>query len=443
MTSRRAVAAVVLAVVLAGCTAPSAPTDGPETDPGNESDGIRVLTADGQPASPGRLPVDPDLTFRRVQDILDSNVSPPGSIEVLRPSALGGGSGGSVPRFWTMVGVDSAPLRAANGSSTLAINGFTSPLGGVTLVYGNGTQPASVEFVLAHEYVHFVQFSEKRLTALNERLNTRTTDETYVVRSVIEGQAVFATEAYIRRHVAANVSNAALYREVRRRTRPGSVQRYRNSPYVVGEAYVASRIEDPDRIDRVYRDPPTTSEQVIHRLPPGAEPPRNLSVTIAESGAWEPSGYDRMGEAFLRVALRNGLPEARADRAAAGWGNDELRTVRPRNGSGNTSYVWILRWDDAANASEFESAFADYLDARGYRTGGRWTVEGAAFDLRSVDSTTTAVLAGDRRLVENASVEGTDGRVRIALPNGTANGDQQHARGNQSATADDRPAASG
>ncbi len=428
-----AAVAVAVAVLIAGCAAPTAPEPAPEPSPEpssepspvtNESDDIGIVTASGDPVAQDRMPADPDRTFGQVQTVLGSNVDPPDRIQVREPASVSGSGSVDrlVPPFWETMGVDPAPPRRPNGSEPdLGINGYTTGIGEVALIYANDTRAERVEYVLAHEFVHFVQFSEGRATELNRQVDVDTTDGAYVTRSVLEGAAVYATDDYIDRYVEGNVSNAALYLRLRERLRPGSVGRYLNSWYIQGNRYVASRIDSPERIERVYERPPTTSEQVLHRLPPGTEPPRELSVTVTDPGAWRALGTDRVGEAFLRVTLRNRLSESRARRAAAGWGNDSLRVFRPRGGTGDASYAWVLRWDDPENATEFEAAFEDWLDASGNRTADRWTVDGTAFDLQSAGSTTSVVLVGDRRLVEGAEIDGQDGRVEIALPDATAN----------------------
>jgi len=127
-------------------------------------------------------------------------------------------------------------------------------------------------------------------------------------------------------------------------------------------------------------------------------------------------GTDRLGERFLRIALRTGLGRERANRAAAGWGNDSFRTYRPRSG-GSAVYTWVIRFDDAANRTEFASAFEDSLAARASADAGDVRrIDGTAFDLRSAGDDSAVVLVGTDRFVRNVSVSGSDGNVSIALP---------------------------
>ncbi|MFB6295505.1 MAG: hypothetical protein ABEH66_01530 [Halobacteriales archaeon] len=246
-------------------------------------------------------------------------------------------------------------------------------------------------------------------------MGDRTTDAAFVLASLVEGAAVHATDAYIAEYIDEDLTNSALYLDLRGRLAPGSFPEYANSRYIVGWRYVSARAPSPNATDHVYENPPRTGEQVIHRLAPGAEPPRPLSVT-ASTGRYRRVGTDRLGEGFLRVALRNGHSRERANRAAAGWGNDTLRTYLPEGG-GDPAYAWTLRFDDAENRSQFVATLRESLSSRGNRTAGVWTVPGTAtFDLRLVGEETAVVLAGNESFVGNTNVSGSDAEVSISLP---------------------------
>jgi hypothetical protein len=137
-----------------------------------------------------------------------------------------------------------------------------------------------------------------------------------------------------------------------------------------------------------------------------------LAVT---ADAWRVTGRDRLGEAFVRTALAGSLGVERAARAAAGWGNDSLLTVR-RPGVANSSYAWVLQWDDPAEADEFRAAMADSIAARGRAAdGGGWHVAGVRVALRHPGPETTVLFAGAPSFVRNATAS-ADGGVALRLP---------------------------
>lgn len=83
------------------------------------------------------------------------------------------------------------------------------------------------------------------------------------------------------------------------------------------------------------------------------------------------------------------------------------------------NYAWPLRWDDGRNATEFEQAFADYLDARGDRVGERrWRDDGVQFGLRRVSDDTVVVLFGSSRVVRGAEFSGGNSTVTVQVPSG-------------------------
>jgi hypothetical protein len=354
----------------------------------------------------GSLPVDPNRVFARVQSILGTDVKPPSSVIVRENSEtlLTGSGSRSVPPFWSALGVTwSEPTEPV----PVVENGYTTALGYIVLYPGEQPNATSVSWLLAHEYVHYIQFSQGRAATLQRALGGMSTDDRFVSRAVLEGVAVYTTNAYIDRYVPGARPNSALYSEVAAAFPPGSYQRYANSQYIEGVEYIRERFDRPAGADEVYASPPRTSEQVIHELSPEAEPALSLIVTLrTNESAFIPVGRDTMGEAFVRTVLANGVTESQAATAAAGWGAD--RRVIARTADGDVGYVWALRWDNAADASEFVAAFRAYLEER--------TVEDdSKIRLTRVSNETVIVLIGDATFVGAATVNGTSGAVTVSL----------------------------
>ena len=409
--SRRALGVVALACLLvaAGCQAPVAGTadGGPATDSGG---GV----ADGQPANvtvqSGQLAVDPGVVFARLQAVAGTNVTPPERVRAFgNESDYGNASlgGGGLPPFQEAVGLKTGPVPNTSALQ-LQFAGQTSALGTVAVYTGPNATVDDARLLVTHEFVHYIQFEQGRSAQLRRQVDAGTTDGSYVVRSLLEGAAVYTTDAHLRRYTDNGTQNSPVYRAIAEALPPGHVGRYGNSQYVEGFEYVASRVDDPAGVPRIYRSPPTTSEQVIHNLSADEEPPVALEASVDPPGEWLEVGTDRLGEAFVRTTLAVGVPQARAGRAAAGWGNDRLYVYRAP-GRQNASYAWTFAWDDAGEAAEFEQALRGYLEARGERRGGRWTLDGGL---------TARVLAPTERstvlLLGNGSfVAGTDASVTV------------------------------
>jgi hypothetical protein len=398
--SRRALGAVALAglLLLAGCQAPIAGSG--EAGPAGPAN-ITVQS--------GTLAVDPGLVFSRVQAVAGTSVRPPQRVQAFNdPDAYGNSSlgGGGLPPFQAAVGLRSGPVENASDLG-LQFAGQTSALGTVLVYTSPNATLDDVRLVVAHEFVHYIQFREGRSTAVRRQVEAGTTDGAYVVRSMLEGPAVYTTDAYMRRYTDNGTLNSPVYDDIEAVLPRGHVARYGNSQYIEGFEYVAFRADSPADIPGVYENPPVTSEQVIHNLTAKEEPPVQLKLSATPAGDWRAVGTDRLGEAFVRTTLAVGVVQDRADEAAAGWGTDRL-TVYRTPGQANASYAWAFAWDDAGEAAEFEAALRDYLDARGERQEGQWTIEGGlSARVLTPSERSTVLLLGQEGFVGGTGVNVT------------------------------------
>ena len=245
--TRRVLAAAALAAVLAvaGCQAPiagaadrgSTPTD----RPGN---------TDRQPANitvvDGALAVDPGLVFARVQTVAGTDVPPPERVRAFdNESDYGNASlgGGGLSPFQEAVGLRTGPAPSGDGLQ-LQFAGQTSALGTVAVYTGPNTTTDDARLVVAHELVHYIQFQQGRSTQLSQQVDTSTTDGSYVVRSLVEGPAVYTTDTYLRRYTDNGTRNSPTYRAIEATLPAGHVGRYGNSQYIEGFEYVTSRVDD-------------------------------------------------------------------------------------------------------------------------------------------------------------------------------------------------------
>ena len=109
------------------------------------------------------------------------------------------------------------------------------------------------------------------------------------------------------------------------------------------------------RLDEIFRDPPQTTEQVLHpekyRAKEGPKPVRE----IAPDG-WRETGRNRLGElgtAIVIEAWRPALGWRYAARAAQGWGGDRIVTYER---DGRRAMIWRTVWDDDGAAYRFAHA---------------------------------------------------------------------------------------
>ena len=121
-------------------------------------------------------------------------------------------------------------------------------------------------------------------------------------------------------------------------------------------------------VDRAFKEPPASSEQVIHFDKYQAhEKPIQLTVRkdiAAKMGpGWRTSLQDTLGEFQTDIWLRaDGANDiSTADNAAAGWGGDRVVLLEGPNGA--WAIGWLTVWDTPRDASEFRAAAASAIDA--------------------------------------------------------------------------------
>jgi hypothetical protein len=360
------VALLVALLTLAGCSygvggsAPAAPSAGGADAAGGESaatesDGFRRVSLENSSID---LPA--ERIFADVLALVNEDVDQP-KVQVL----VGDSAGSDAFAYpYTPYGFveDLALTEVGPGGGDAA--GITDVYGSVYLVAGNASTPMRTK-ILVHEYVHTVQ---RRASLLpwdpTEMTGNVPTDEAQTRLALTEGAAVWVTDRYVERHMAANVTpQSARIAEAYAESEVGG--RYFLARYHLGYAAVDRRIDDPNELRSLYEgDVPETTEQLIHGDTPAEEPMEPLDLTASDTGAWQhvdPTDEDRLGELFVRVALSRNLSREAAAAAADGWAYDRLAEFQR---DGDPAYAWVTRWDDAANATEFEGAFDTYADRR-------------------------------------------------------------------------------
>jgi hypothetical protein len=312
----------------------------------------------------GTLPVNATLVYERTAALLETESPGPRVVQLLEvPTGTS-----EPPEFYRMFG-----LTRTGGNGTVAA--FVSDPSTVYVNERVADDAVYVEHVLAHEFVHVVQFRERVVSTLGLVFGG-SIDESAAERAVVEGSATYVQERYWRTYQDEGRSPAAGIAASHRNAT--GLSRYAFAPYRFGYAYVNATVDSPARLNRVYRAMPRTTEAVLHPGRGDALVP--LDVRVADGpGGWNRTlapPRTRVGELFLRSSLANELGEARAARAADGWGNDTR--ISFADASGARGHALVTRWDDAGNATAFAEAFRAWADVRAERVDtdrwrGEWT----------------------------------------------------------------------
>ncbi|WP_135819755.1 hypothetical protein [Halostella litorea] len=406
---RASVPIVVALVLLSGCAAPflggdATTTNGPSTNDTTATSAATTAASTGSTTTAtesggsydvtvrnGSLPVDADASYARVQALLGTDVEPR-PVEVRNLTEYRGYDPTSY-RFFDYLGVGNATFDGDRPG------GLTTQSGAVYIHPGNGS-PGAVEQVLAHEFVHTAQFRANMLPWLDALDGPRLTYDRLQTRlALVEGGAVYVSDAYTERHLNVTPESERIAAEYES---AGTAKRLFLARYHVGSDYVADRIDDPANLASVYEDRPRTTEQVLHGYAPDEEPARDLSLAV-RGGNWTVGANDTLGELTTRILLRGELDPETAAAAAEGWGTDEVVTLRQ---SDRRAYVWALRADGPGEADELEAALGTFAERRGAAADASFAVD------RPTDETVALTVAP---APVDVRAEGDAGNVTVTV----------------------------
>jgi len=231
-----------------------------------------------------------------------------------------------------------------------------------------GFDPAG-ELLVAHELTHALQDQHYGIPTDPEPLTDTHSDRVLARRAVLEGDATLAGFAYV---VHGRLDDQLLTRlETEVQKLPAQLAaELPNVPEVI-RATLAFQYDDGmaftvrafkqggwPAVDQLHRDPPLSTEQVLHpeRYYGTRDPPLEIALrgTAAfERGGWHCILADTLGELDIRSLFTRVFPPARAAELAAGWGGDRLRAFEHDD---ELLLVWMTAWDSEADAIDFAAA---------------------------------------------------------------------------------------
>jgi hypothetical protein len=410
---------VALLVVLAGCggvtspepTANETATPTATAEPATELNetGTPDPTAPGNvemPVKNGELPFAPKPVFTDVLNLTGTAVDAP-VVNIERQDGTGP----------DILDTRQSPFRRSLGITTpengsVRATAYTPANGYSVYIYEQLLEdPLVAETTLAHEFVHIVQFKSGWGDVMWENRSRVAYDPSYdgttTYYLVLEGAAVFVEDRYRDQYTNASESPIAAYGDMY--ANASALSRLSIARYYYGAQYVAERAGSPANLSDVHLHAPNSSEQVLHH---STDPIAPLEVSVEEADGWNLENRDRMGELFLRVALRTELNRSTAVDAAAGWGDDRKLTYT--NGE-DTASAWVLRWDDRTEATEFATAFTTYLEGKATQKDGAWRANAvnSSYRVERPTEETVVVFLGNDSFVRNATATQKGGEIVV------------------------------
>ena len=237
--------------------------------------------------------------------------------------------------------------------------GYYEPADG-TMYMASDLPDDEAEATLAHELVHALQDQRWNLQD-RSKYRPGKGDLSEAVSALAEGDAtsamfdvIIARASEARGKTALDLPDSAFAAQIRDsmdRGPGGNAPRIMRAslaaPYLYGTLFVHAmrRRGGWSAVDRVWDDPPTTSEQIMHVDKWLAhEPPLEVAApSFATLGpGWTIADEDSEGELGARVAFEEWVDEAAAAAASRDWGGD--RGVLLVNGD-KAAFAWRLRYD--------------------------------------------------------------------------------------------------
>ena len=402
---RRVALALVVVVLLAGCLSPGGAYHGAtgQADPPVDTLGweagywydepIDVTTGDG--LNDSELDAVLARTMARVERIRGLEFETTVDVEVISRAELRERWGRSRParvhdwrdQVWEGLFVVDERTNASRARGEVfgrSVVGFYAPAQDRIVLVSDDPDAAAVDrATLAHELVHALQDQHLALG-----FGRTTMDGRAGANGLVEGDANYVMHRYEDRCAAAwdclerpprgaggsDAANRGLFVAV-------------FAPYSDGPTLVAALRERGGwtAVNRAYRDPPASSEQVVHPERYPDDEPTNVTVADRSGPQWAPfAPTDRrrpaevVGEVGVFTMLwANGVvPESAlqsddplspydyAAPASEGWEGDALVPYRSGDRFG---YVFRTTWERPADAREFRAAYVEVLRTNGAR----------------------------------------------------------------------------
>jgi hypothetical protein len=152
------------------------------------------------------------------------------------------------------------------------------------------------------------------------------------------------------------------------RNAPAIIVESMTFPYFQGMVYCAKLTNERgwSAIDEAYRNPPLSTEQILHPEKYAAKPDLPTAIDLGQlkpGEGWKEIGRNVLGELQILVMLRKYGGKV----VAAGWDGDRYIVFEgPRKRLG---LVWLSTWDTEDDAREFAQAYVRYQTSKAGKLG--------------------------------------------------------------------------
>jgi hypothetical protein len=271
------------------------------------------------------------------------------------------------------------------------------------LVYVSADPPSPLHrLTLAHELTHALDDQHFDLGLVDELVRTCQDERMEALVALAEGDAVEMSLRWAQANLTASELVDLGVEVAADPGPPASIPAFVRdmfvSPYLRGQAFVRALLASggQEALDAAFRDPPRSTEQVLHPEKYGLDEPRLVQVPDVEDDlgdGWDDLDVQDVGEAWLLRLLDLELPSSDASDAAAGWDGGQYRAWSTGTA---TAVAMETVWDSEDEAAEFADAVETYAQGRPVAAG----IEGQevrvlfASDERALEALEAALAGG-------------------------------------------------
>jgi hypothetical protein len=235
-------------------------------------------------------------------------------------------------------------------------------------VIGDANFSPAEQTTFAHEYTHALQDQSYTLQSLVPK-HGGSDDRSAAIHALIEGDAVLSQTLWMQQFLTRD--------ELRQATQGGDSPILDQAPRVLREELLFPYLDGVNfvveayrnggygAVNRMFSDPPASTEQVLHpeKYRAGEQP---VDVVLPDLAAgmgdgWSTLDSNTMGELDTRILLEQYGDDVSAKTAAAGWGGDRWALLEK---DGRQAVVLKTAWDTDTDAGEFFVAMSKGLQKR-------------------------------------------------------------------------------
>ncbi len=231
------------------------------------------------------------------------------------------------------------------------------------------------EMVLAHELTHALQDQNFNLSGQLDALKNND-DRELALKSVAEGDATITGFAYVAGGMdqprldllTSRMADLPQMFAKEAKSAPEGLRVPLIFQYSAGVKFVAAayRRGGYAAVDRLFRHPPQSSQQILHPELYFDNPTPPADITIAgyqaALGGWTKADDNCEGELALSLILKMAFgPDARQPRLALAWKGDRILTLTR---GPDLSVIWLIAMSSERAASQFAAAYTEALDRR-------------------------------------------------------------------------------